>query len=154
MEKKNINPNNNGKNNKQKRPRFNLTWFYVIIAVALGWLLFNSEGSGAGGGMSKQGTYSEFRQYVEKGYASRVEVNTSRNQLNMYVKPEHIRDVFRSAESDKSGKEPYVVVKYGSIDKVEELTGYNFLSTLEDKVENVIESKENIKDWPKYYPRR
>ena len=120
MEKKNINPNNNGKNNKQKRPRFNLTWFYVIIAVALGWLLFNSEGSGAGGGMSKQGTYSEFRQYVEKGYASRVEVNTSRNQLNMYVKPEHIRDVFRSAESDKSGKEPYVVVKYGSVDKVEE----------------------------------
>jgi cell division protease FtsH len=120
MEKKNINPNNNGKNNKQKRPRFNLTWFYVIIAVALGWLLFNSEGSGAGGGMSKQGTYSEFRQYVEKGYASRVEVNTSRNQLNMYVKPEHIRDVFRSSEPDKSGKEPYVVVKYGSIDKVEE----------------------------------
>ena len=120
MEKKNINPNNNGKNNKQKRPRFNLTWFYVIIAVALGWLLFNSEGSGAGGGMSKQGTYSEFRQYVEKGYASRVEVNTSRNQLNMYVKPEHFRDVFHSAESDKSGKEPYVVVKYGSIDKVEE----------------------------------
>ena len=120
MEKKNINPNNNGKNNKQKRPRFNLTWFYVIIAVALGWLLFNSEGSGAGGGMSKQGTYSEFRQYVEKGYASRVEVNTSRNQLNMYVKPEHFRDVFRSAESDKSGKEPYVVVKYGSVDKVEE----------------------------------
>ena len=120
MEKKNINPNNNGKNNKQKRPRFNLTWFYVIIAVALGWLLFNSEGSGAGGGMSKQGTYSEFRQYVEKGYASRVEVNTSRNQLNMYVKPEHFRDVFRSAEPDKSGKEPYVVVKYGSVDKVEE----------------------------------
>ncbi len=120
MEKKNINPNNNGKNNKQKRPRFNLTWFYVIIAVALGWLLFNSEGSGAGGGMSKQGTYSEFRQYVEKGYASRVEVNTSRNQLNMYVKPEHFRDVFRSSEPDKSGKEPYVVVKYGSIDKVEE----------------------------------
>ncbi|MBP5513991.1 MAG: ATP-dependent zinc metalloprotease FtsH [Bacteroidaceae bacterium] len=120
MEKKNINTNNNGKNNKQKRPRFNLTWFYVIIAVALGWLLFNSEGSGAGGGMSKQGTYSEFRQYVQKGYASRVEVNTSRNQLNMYVKPEHIRDVFRTSESDKSGKEPYVVVKYGSIEKVEE----------------------------------
>ena len=41
-----------------------------------------------------------------------------------------------------------------TIDKVEELTGYNFLSSLDDKVENVIESKENIKDWPKYYPRR
>ena len=41
-----------------------------------------------------------------------------------------------------------------TIDKVEELTGYDFLASLEDKVENVIESKENIKDWPKYYPRR
>ena len=120
MENKNINTNNNGKNNKQKRPRFNLTWFYVIIAVALGWLLFNSEGSGGGGGMSKQGTYSEFRQYVAKGYASRVEVNTSRNQLNMYVKPEHIRDIFRTSDSNKVGKEPYVIVKYGSIEKVEE----------------------------------
>ncbi len=41
-----------------------------------------------------------------------------------------------------------------TIDKVEELTGYDFLPSLEDKVEDVIESKENIKDWPKYYPRR
>ena len=70
--------------------------------------------------MSKQGTYSEFRQYVAKGYASRVEVNTSRNQLNMYVKAEHIRDIFRTSDSNKVGKEPYVIVKYGSIEKVEE----------------------------------
>ena len=41
-----------------------------------------------------------------------------------------------------------------TIDKVEELTGYNFLAMLDDKVEDVIESKENIKDWPAYYPRR
>ena len=41
-----------------------------------------------------------------------------------------------------------------TIDKVEALTGYNFLASLEDGVENVIESKENIKDWPAYYPRR
>ena len=41
-----------------------------------------------------------------------------------------------------------------TIDKAEALTGYNFLASLEDGVENVIESKENIKDWPKYYPRR
>lgn len=41
-----------------------------------------------------------------------------------------------------------------TIDQVEALTGYNFLASLEDGVENVIESKENIKDWPKYYPKR
>ena len=41
-----------------------------------------------------------------------------------------------------------------TIDKVEALTGYDFLTSLEDKVEDVIESKENIKNWPAYYPRR
>ena len=41
-----------------------------------------------------------------------------------------------------------------SHDKVEELTGYDFLASLDDTVEDVIESKENIKDWPAYYPRR
>ena len=41
-----------------------------------------------------------------------------------------------------------------TIDKVEALTGYDFLASLEDGVENVIESKQNIKDWPKYYPSR
>ena len=38
-----------------------------------------------------------------------------------------------------------------TIDKVEALTGYDFLAALDD---NVIESKQNIKDWPKYYPSR
>jgi endonuclease G len=41
-----------------------------------------------------------------------------------------------------------------TIDKVEALTGYDFLASLDDEVENVVESKENIKDWPAYYPRR
>jgi len=41
-----------------------------------------------------------------------------------------------------------------TIDEVERRTGYDFLSTLDDPVENVLETKENIKDWPKYYPRR
>jgi len=41
-----------------------------------------------------------------------------------------------------------------TIDEVERLTGYDFLSSLDDKVENVVESKQNIKDWPKYTPRR
>ena len=41
-----------------------------------------------------------------------------------------------------------------TIDNVEALTGYNFLASLDDTVEDVIESKQNIKDWPAYYPRR
>lgn len=41
-----------------------------------------------------------------------------------------------------------------TIDRVETLTGYDFLSSLDDSIEDVVESKENIKDWPKYYPSR
>ena len=107
-------------NKKQKKPRFNLSWFYLIIAVTLGWLLLNSDGSITGGGLSKTANYSEFRQYVEQGYASRVEVNNDQRQLTMYVKAEHIRDVFRSAGDDAGGNEPRVVVNFGSTDKLEE----------------------------------
>ncbi|MBQ9559767.1 MAG: ATP-dependent zinc metalloprotease FtsH [Bacteroidaceae bacterium] len=99
-------------------PRFNLSWFYVIIAVVLGFLFLNSNGDMAGG-MSKTATYSEFKEYVKKGYASRIEVNKDQGELNMYVKAEHIRDVFRTA-SDTKGMQPYVVVEYGSNDKLEE----------------------------------
>ena len=111
-----------GKNknkNKKKLPRVNLTWLYIIIAVVLGWLFLNSEG-GTGGGTSKPATYSEFKEYVERGYASRIEVYKDKGPLNMYVKGEHIRDVFRTGNDSKKGAEPYVVVKYGSIEKLED----------------------------------
>ena len=107
------------KNENKKRPRFSLSWFYIIIAVALGWLFLNSEGS-ASGGMSKKATYSEFKTYVEKGYASRIVVKKDASQLEMYVKPTNIRDVFRTGANDNNGLEPYVVVDYGSTDKLEE----------------------------------
>ncbi len=41
-----------------------------------------------------------------------------------------------------------------SIDKVEEITGIDFLASLPDDVETLVESKHNIKEWPKYTPRR
>ena len=111
--------NKNNSNNNKKKPRFNLSWFYIVIAVALGWLFFNSNGEG-GGGASKQATYSEFKQYVERGYASRIVVYKDQGPLNMYVRAEHIRDVFKNGTGDRSGEEPYVIVKFGSIDKLEE----------------------------------
>ncbi len=106
------------KNNKRK-PRFNLSWFYLIIAVALGWLFLNS-GDGTQSGASKSATYSEFKQYVERGYASRIVVYKEQGPLNMYVKAEHIRDVFKSGTGRKNDVEPYVIVKFGSIDKLED----------------------------------
>ena len=36
-------PRPNG-NNRGKMPRFNLTWLYVAIAIALGYLFFTGNG--------------------------------------------------------------------------------------------------------------
>ena len=111
---------NKNNKNKGKMPRFNLSWFYIIIAVVLGFLLWNSEGSVMSGGMSKQATYNEFKEYVEHGYASRIVIYKEQGPLNMYIKPEHLGDVFRKWNEKQRSGESYVVVEYGSIEKVEE----------------------------------
>ena len=111
---------NKNNKNKGKMPRFNLSWFYIIIAVVLGFLLWNSEGAVMSGGMSKQATYNEFKEYVEHGYASRIVIYKEQGPLNMYIKPEHLGDVFRKSNEKQRSGESYVVVEYGSIEKVEE----------------------------------
>ena len=113
-EKRNKKPNN-----KKQKPRFSLTWLYIIIAVVLGLMYFNGEGGMATGDEIKQATYSEFKEYVDRGYASRIEVMKDQGSLKMYVKGEHIRDVFPKHKKG-STVEPYVVVEFGSVDKLEE----------------------------------
>ena len=113
-----MNDNNNNRK-KRKTPRFNLSWFYFIIAVVLGYLFLTSDATTTGGA-SKKATYSEFKQYVSNGYASRIVANKDACQLEMYVKAEHIRDVFRTGTGDKSGEEPFVIVEYPSNDKLED----------------------------------
>ncbi len=114
-----INPENKGGNkNRNKMPRFNLTWLYVAIAIALGWLFFNS-GDDDGGNASKNVTYTEFKQYVELGYANKIVASKDEGTVRMFVKPEHIRDVFKSGVK-QTGKQPFVQAEYPSADKLDE----------------------------------
>ncbi len=99
-------------------PKFNMSWIYIMVLIALVAFYF-SGGDSIGGGMNKKATYTEFKAYVDSGYAQKVEVNKGDNQLKMYVKGEYIRKIFKSG-TDKVGKNPYLEVEYGSVDKVEE----------------------------------
>ncbi len=56
---------------------------------------------------------------VDKGYAKEIVVNKYQSTLEMYVKPEHIRDVFHQGV-EQTGKNPAVSVAIGSIDQVEQ----------------------------------
>ena len=76
-------------NNRPKMPKFNMSWIYIMILLALVAFYF-SGGDSIGGGMNKTATYDEFKAYVDSGYAQKVEVNKSDNVLKMFVKPEYV----------------------------------------------------------------
>ena len=117
----NKNDNKNKKNNKNKKggSQISLTWIYLIIAFALGFMLMNGDSALLSGSSSRNATYSEFKNYVEHGYASRIVVNKKEGALQMYVDASHIRDVFKEQKVEK-GTRPYVVVQIPSADKLED----------------------------------
>ena len=124
MDKQNTQPNQRpsdpkNKNNRNKMPRVNFTWIYVVIAIALGYLFFAGGDGQGGNGASKNVTYTIFKQYVEQGYANKIVANKDEGTVKMYVKPEHIRDVFKTGV-EQTGKQPFVLAEIPSADKLDE----------------------------------
>ena len=109
-----INKNNGPKMNM---PRFNMNWIYAIAILALGLLYFTSGGP-QNSSMGTKATYSNFKAMVSNGYASKIVVNKAQGLIKMYVKPEHIRDVFHQS-AQQTGNEPFVEVEFGSVEPVE-----------------------------------
>ena len=99
-----------------KMPKFNMNWIYLLMMVVLGVLYFTS--GNVNSSVNTEATYTQFKSMVLKGYAKSIVVNNKTNTLQMYVKPEHIRDVFNQGV-EQTGKEPSVSVEYGSVDQVE-----------------------------------
>ena len=110
---------NDGKKGFKPIFTFNLTWLYIVIAVALGILYFTQSDSS----LYKSATYSQFKEYVHNGYAEKITVQKDEGMLRMYVKKEYIREIFKTGP-DKTGAAPYVSVEYGSIENLE-----NFIDT-------------------------
>ena len=98
-------------------PRFNMNWIYGLVIIALIMLYF-TQGSEKSSVKTETG-YSDFKTMVMKGYAEKIVVNRYDNTLQMYVKAEHIRDVFHQGVQ-QTGKSPSVTVAIGSADQVEQ----------------------------------
>ena len=112
------NKNMGGNGPKMNMPKFNMNWIYFIAILALGLLYFIGGGP-SNSSVAKTASYSEFKTMVERGYAKKIVVNKPQSILRMYVKPEHIRDVFHQG-TQQTGAEPYLEVEFGSIDQVEQ----------------------------------
>ena len=72
----------NNKNNQPKMPRFNMNWIYILIIVSLALFFLSDSGNAlataSGSAMKQDATYTKFKEYVEKGYADKVEVTLRR----------------------------------------------------------------------------
>ncbi len=117
MEQSN-NFNNLGRGNGPKMPRFNMNWLYTIILIALIALFFSGGGDALGGSAAKEASYTEFKQYVDKGYVLSVVANKTESTLKIYINPKYTRDVYKMS-AQNVGPNPYVKVQFGSIDEVD-----------------------------------
>ena len=100
-----------------RMPKFNMNWIYILALFVIGVLYFTNGNTNSS--VRTEASYDQFKKMVIKGYASKIVVNKDKSILHMYVKPEHIRDVFKQG-IDKTGKEPSVEVQFGSVDQVEQ----------------------------------
>lgn len=114
-----MNQQNQQNNNQQpKMPRFNMNWFYGVIILVLMVMFFSDGGSILGQTSATKVSYSNFKGYVSRGYASKIEINKTENLLRMYVHGKNVRDVFHKS-AQEVGQNPYVEVEIGSVDQVE-----------------------------------
>jgi len=95
-------------------PRFNLSWLYMFIAMTIAYLYFTSDDSTS---IDRQLTYTEFKNMVNKGYASKI-IAYNDNTVDMFVKPEYVKEVFKD-DYKKVGRSPSMHVEVGSIDTLD-----------------------------------
>lgn len=109
--------NQDRNDNRMNMPKFNMNWIYGFIILTLG-ILFITGGDTLSTSASREASYTDFKVFVYKGYASKIVVNKDESILKMYVKPQNIRDVFH-ASAKQMGNNPYLTVQFGSVDQLE-----------------------------------
>lgn len=105
-----------GQQNDPKMPKFNMNWIYIFAIAALAMFYFSNGRENSS--ISAEASYSEFKSVVMKGWAQKIVINKTASTLEVYIKPEHRRDVFKQGK-EQTGKEPTMSVEFGSVDQVE-----------------------------------
>ena len=98
-------PNPNAPNKKPNMPRFNLNWLFAIIGFMLLFLWFSGDKKMN----TKEISYNEFQQYVQKGYISKI-IGYDDFSVEAYTKPEHVKDIFK-ADSLQVGRNPIIITE-------------------------------------------
>ena len=86
----------------------------MFIAMTIAYLYFTSDDSTS---IDRQLTYTEFKNMVNKGYASKI-IAYNDNTVDMFVKPEYVKEVFKD-DYKKVGRSPSMHVEIGSMDALD-----------------------------------
>ena len=104
-----------GQQGSKKGPKFNLTWVYGIIAVALAFLYI--QGGTPTEGITRHISYSEFKEYVGKGYAEKV-VAYNDNKVELTIIPDSAVLIFGQA-AVKEGQPVVLFLEVGSVESLD-----------------------------------
>ena len=105
-----------GQQGPKKAPKFNLTWVYAIIAIALTFL-YMKGGESQSGGITRHISYSEFKEYVSKGYAEKV-VAYDDNKVELTIIPDSAARIFGQA-AVKEGQPVVLLLEAGSVESLD-----------------------------------
>lgn len=151
MEKNNQNKqqsNQDGpfKNKGGKMPGkgFGIYWFYLLIAIFLIGILFYD-----GGGMMKEIQYSDFQDYVRKGYIEKITVISNENiaEISLVDDSTALNEVLGGAEGVKMyNHKPQVSVKLPSAEKLSDFIDENNAVDTNRKIDVRYEERQNFFD--------
>ena len=104
--------------NKDKKPgnAFRITSIlYILLFIGFGYILLKDDGSELTG----EATYTEFKEYMQKGYVSDLVVYANVNTMDMYIKPDSAKYVFGNRAQAQPLTKPMLTVGVGSLDNLQ-----------------------------------
>ena len=99
----------------KKGPKFSLSWIYVIIAFALTYMYM--KGDKGVDGITRNISYSEFKEYVSKGYAEKV-VAYDDNKVELSIIPDSAVHIFGQTAVQK-GQPVVLLLEIGSVEALD-----------------------------------
>ncbi|MBE6311702.1 MAG: ATP-dependent zinc metalloprotease FtsH [Bacteroidales bacterium] len=97
-----------------KKVNINIEWLYGIIAIVLLGMYFLSPSNNA-----KEVSYSEFDQYMRKGYIEKIVVISNKDIVKGFVKKDSLAAVYGD-KADLHADNPYIESHIPSTDKFDE----------------------------------
>ena len=108
----------NHNDKKGKKSGFNMSWIYACIFIALLVLYFTSS---KGSDISKKISYTEFRDYVAKGYAEAI-IAYDNNKVQMSILSDSLACIFGESvaeEMQKNHQSPVLTCEVGSMEALD-----------------------------------